>query len=109
MPIRFRSRQVKCMLMSRPVGLADEERGREDGHPDARPSDPSLMSTTSTPRSARSFAPCTSFSMLWPRGGSSSTVTRNSRAWSRERSRDGSAVTPARESLPARAGRSAPP
>ena len=57
------------------------------------------MSTTSTPRSARSFAPCTSFSMLWPRGGSSSTVTRNSRAWSRERSRDGSAVTPSAGSL----------
>ena len=30
--------------------------------------------------------------MLWPRGGSSSTVTRNSRAWRRARSRVGSVV-----------------
>jgi hypothetical protein len=29
-----------------------------------RPSEPSLMSTISTPRSLSSFAPCTSFSML---------------------------------------------
>ena len=57
-----------------------------------RPSDPSLMSTISTPRSLRSFAPCTSFSMLWPRGGSSSTVTRNSPALSLRWSTVGAAV-----------------
>ena len=38
------------------------------------------MSTISTPRSFRSFAPWTSFSTVWPRGGSSSTVTTNSPA-----------------------------
>src|SRR5438034_66563 len=45
-----------------------------------RPSEPSLTSTISTPRSLRSLAPWTSLSTVWPRGGSSSTVTTNSRA-----------------------------
>ena len=82
MPIRFRSRQVKCMLMSSPVASRTRIAvGRTDIR--TRPSEPSLMSTISTPRSFRSFAPCTSFSILWPRGGSSSTVTRNSPASSR--------------------------
>ncbi len=58
-----------------------------------RPSEPSLMSTISTPRSLSSLAPCTSFSMLCPRGGSSSTVTANSPASSRRcRSVGGAAV-----------------
>jgi len=91
MPIRFRSRQVKCMLMSSPVASRTSIAvGRTDIR--TRPSEPSLMSTISTPRSLRSLAPCTSFSMLWPRGGSSSTVTRNSPASSRRWSRVGGAL-----------------
>ena len=91
MPIRFRSRQVKCMLMSSPVASRTRMAvGRTDIR--TRPSEPSLMSTISTPRSLRSFAPCTSFSMLCPRGGSSSTVTRNSPASSLRCSRVGGAL-----------------
>ena len=35
MPMRFRSRQVKCMLMSRPGRLAHEDGGGQDRHPHA--------------------------------------------------------------------------
>ena len=50
------------------------------------------MSTISTPRSLRSLAPCTSFSILWPRGGSSSTDTTNSPASSLRARRVGGSV-----------------
>ncbi len=90
-PMRFRSRHVKCMLMSRPVASRTRMAvGRTDMR--TRPREPSLMSTISTPRSFRSLAPCTSFSILCPRGGSSSTVTRNSPASSLRCTAVGAAV-----------------
>jgi hypothetical protein len=79
------------MLMSSPVASRTSIAvGRTDIR--TRPREPSLMSTISTPRSRRGLAPCTSFSTLWPRGGSSSTVTRNSRASSRRWSSVGGAL-----------------
>ena len=48
MPIRFRSRQVKCMLMSSPVA-SRTSRAVGSTAMRTRPSEPSLMSTMSTP------------------------------------------------------------
>ena len=95
------------MLMSRPGRLADED-GRGQ-HRHAHPPERAVVDVHDLDAALlRSLAPCTSFSILWPRGGSSSTVTRNSPASTLRWSSVGAAVvSEGRRPRSPRAGRAA--